>query len=405
MIERDPPRGDWERLQRYASWMDTLFLRLDDGITTDTLSCLSRNSPDGVLCPKLEHLTWRLDDSTVPLTFFRLFFSPHLKCVTLSTHFRRPAFQPGLVASLSEVISCLPDSLERMYLMCGQGGEPLKDAISSYVCRAGPSLRSFGSSEPLSDAAFDHLMRLPNLRSWIAAHEPPRMFPLATFPPLEELRLYSEALPWLHLLAGNKGGQHRSGLAPAALLNTNIRETLKILGFPERMFVDPKLLPSISSFRNLITVCIENGYCSHFYSGGSCLFCLTDSDVESLAIALPSLVTLRLGKICGFNVCRTTIHCLLAISFHCPELTHLEIHFNTLSIARDMQRLLDRSPGCDKPRCKLRTLPVGYSPLLVRGEDVGVVTAGFTDIFPCLQEFSGEKWGRGWSMVASKLRD
>ena len=255
--------------------MDTLFLRLDDGITTDALACLSRNSPNGMLCPKLEHLNWRFDDSTVPLSFFRLFFSPNLKRVTLSAYLHRHAFRPELVESLSEVISCLPDCLESMYFKCGQGREPLKDAISSFVCRSGSSLRSFRSSEPLSDAAFDHLMRLPNLRSWITTHEPPRTPPLTTFPSLKELHLYSEALPWLHLLAGDGDGQTRAGLAPAAALNTNVKETLKTLNFPERTAVIPKLLSSISSFRNLVTVCVGNGYCSYF-SGGGVLSLLLD---------------------------------------------------------------------------------------------------------------------------------
>ena len=406
MIKHDPPRGDWGRLQRYASWMDTLFLRLGDGISTDTLFYLSRNSPDGVLCPKLVHLTWQLGDSTVPLSLFRLFFSQRLKRVALSAY--PHLFGPELEASLPEVVSCLPSSLENMCLMCGQGGEPLKDAISSFVCRSGPSLRGFGSSEPLSDAAFDRLMRLPNLRSWIATHEPPRTPTLATFPSLEELHLYPKALPWLHILAGNGDGQPQSGITPAATLNTNIGETLKILGFPEHIPVDPKLSSSISSFRNLVTVCVKNDY--HFYPCGveSCLFRLTDDSVESLAAALPSLATLRLGEACGSNTCRTTVRSLLSISIHCLELAHLEIHFNTLSIVGDIQRLLSEGSGIGKPRCKLQSLPVGYLPLQACKEDVGVLAAGFADIFPCLACFPSDRnkrERRGWNAVASKLRD
>ena len=143
-----------------------------------------------------------------------------------------------------------------------------------------------------------------------------------------------------------------------------------------------------------------------FLAGGSCLFCLTDDDVESFAIALPSLVTLRLGRACESNTCRTTVNSLFSISSHCPELTCLEIHFNTLSIAGDMRRLFNRSPRHDKPRCKLRTLPVGRLPLLVRQKQVRAIAAGFADIFPCLEKFPGEKSERrSWNAVASKLRD
>jgi len=114
----------------------------------------------------LEQLIWEFDVSHVPLSYSRIFFSPHLKHVTLSAHFSLPALEGGELVLLTEAISCLPTSLEYLSLVCGLGGEPLKDVISSFICRCGSSLRSFGSSEPLSGAAFNHLMRLPNLCSW-----------------------------------------------------------------------------------------------------------------------------------------------------------------------------------------------------------------------------------------------
>jgi len=146
--------------------MRELIIGLEEDISNDTLSRLSSNSPDGVLCPKLERLEWEVGVACVPLSFPRLFLSPHLKRVnlyTLRTYLSAPWDHLPLVKG---VISCLPASLEDISLMCGPWkGEPLKDAISSLVLRCGPLLRSFDSSTALPEEAVYHLMRLPNLRS------------------------------------------------------------------------------------------------------------------------------------------------------------------------------------------------------------------------------------------------
>lgn len=123
-------------------------------------------------------------------------------------------------------------------------------------------------------------------------------------------------------------------------------------------------------------------------------------------MTLLSLVNLELGRVCGFNTCRTTVSSLLEISVHCLGLTLLEIHFNTQTIVGDIKCLLDGGSGGDKPRCELGILAVGALPLHVGEEDVGTIARGFVDIFPCLEGFSSH---RGhieiWRAVTDKLED
>ena len=385
--------------------MRELFIGLKDNITDEGLSRLSSNSPDGVLFPKLEGLDWEVDFSCASIFFFRLFLSPRLKRVGLCTQFNYLDVPPEHLLLIKEVILCLPASLEDLSLACGPWkGEPLKDAISSLVLRCGPPLRSFRSRTALSEGALYHLMQLPNLRSWVAVSEPPQTFSLTTFPSLEELRLEWAALPWLHLLTAREEGKLRNGLAPAAAItNMNIKETLKFLHYPSNASVDSALLSCASSFQNLVTLYVGNGYCEMV---GICTFGLTDDDVENLAVALPSLVNLQLGDVCGLNSCRTTVSSLLSISTHCLGLSFLRIHFNTRTIAGDMQRLLNEGSGRDKPRCELQILLVGCLPLQLREEDIGTVATGFTDIFPCLEDILSHGRDReSWKRVASKLRD
>ena len=358
----------------------------------DPLSHLSRELPlpDGVLCPNLEWLDWMH-----PPPFFHIFLSPNLKRVSLSSQV--VSRQPPPAA---EIISRLPSSLEHLSLasLPYEDGESLKDAISSLVLRCGPSLRSFGCDPPLSEAAFLHLMQLPNLHSWVAFHEPPRTFSLPTFPSLEALHLGRAALPWLHLLA--TCGQENHRLTPAsAVMNTHITESLKVLSCPENTRVDPTLLSSILSFRNLVSINVTN------CPGENCLFDLTDDDVKNFAATLPSLVNLRLGEACNSGGCRTTVSSLLSISTHCLELISLEIHFDTYCIIEDMERLLDEGSGRGKPRCKLQRLSVGCSSLRVPEFTIEFLATGFADIFPYLEGFTGFHRGEAWGRVEAKLRN
>ncbi|KAF9645906.1 hypothetical protein BDM02DRAFT_388324 [Thelephora ganbajun] len=292
-IERDPSAEDWARLQRYASWMRRIYLGPDGKIPRGTFFLLSRNCPGGVLFPKLERLFWDISGAYTILTFFRLFLSPHLKCVTLYGYPGVSVVPRDVLETLAQIVRSFPASLEDLSLLCGQGNEePLKDAISSFVCRRGLSLRRFSSHIPLSEAATCHLMQLPNLRSWAPVQEPPRTIPTSIFPSLEQLRFDKPvALPWLHLLTLHGKGILRNGSA-SATSHTNVRETLTSIAYPCSTINNSTLPSSVVNFRNLAVLCVQT-YCSNTEG---CSFHLTDNDMGNLVTALPRLEKLQLGQ-------------------------------------------------------------------------------------------------------------
>ena len=355
-------------MQRYASWARELCLGYREEVTDDTLRRLSSNSPGGVLCPNLERLHWSIAENTAAPPFLRLFLSPHLKEITLCTSSYTIDVPSSLPAAAAQIISLLPTSLEAMSVECFPGqDETLTDVISSFICQCGSSPRSFNTRIPLSEAAIQHVMQLPNLRSWTFTHEPPQIPLTPIFPSLEVLDFYiPKALPWLHILAS-----HQKGTI----------ENLEYISFPIGTIVDPTLLSSIITFRNLVALRVGS-YCSN---PEGCTFRLTDNDMENLAAALPRLGTLELGKPCGFNSCSNTVASLLSISIHCLDLTVLETHLNTRTIASDMQRLLDRGAGCDKAKCELSDLTTGYFPTELPEGDIETVMMGFKAIFPHLE--------------------
>ena len=352
----------------------------------DTLLRLSSNSPGGLLFTKLESLEWGIASTQTALPFFRLFLSPHLQSVTITIYL--DVITEDMVAPLTQMISLLPISLRHLSIMCDQEGERLSDAMSSFVCRSGSLLSSFETTERLSEKAIDHLMQLPNLSRWVTVQGPPRVVPTSIFPSLESIWLHEPtALPWLHLLASHERDILWQDGSRSATSHPNIRETLTSF----RCFhtiVDSTLLSSVVKFRNLVTLCVDTT-CPNT---DDCTFFLTDGHMEDLAAALPRLEDLKLGYPCHFNSCATTIASLASISVHCPDLTVLQVHFNTRTIVSDMQRLLDGVAGRGKAKCKLRNLSVGFLPLEVGEEDVKNVTVGLKVIFPCLtdlEDFSG----------------
>jgi len=278
--------------------------------------------------------------------------------------------------------------------MCGQGKEGhLEGAVSSFVCRCGPSIRGFGTCVPLSEAAIHHLMQLPNLSHWTTAQGPPQVIPTSIFPSLENLRLDSRgALPWLHLPP-----TLRNGPAPVTSY-TNIREIIKSLDCSWGAIVDSTLLSPIVKFRNLVALRVRADDC---YGMEGCSFRLTDDDIEDLATALPRLKLLRLGRPCQSNTCNTTVASLIAISVRCPDLTVLETHINTLTIADDIRRLLDGGAGRNQTKCKLHSFLVGDLSLKVRGEDIETIAMGFKAIFPCLMKIRDSSGY--WQQLKSKL--
>jgi len=92
--------------------------------------------------------------------------------------------------------SALPtSSLERMSVDDNYQTLPwahFKVSFSSIILCCGPSFTEYDSLVPLSDAALDHLIHLPRLRTW-RIHGPPPSYPTSSlplvFPPLKELTL------------------------------------------------------------------------------------------------------------------------------------------------------------------------------------------------------------------------
>ena len=247
---------------------------------------------------------------------------------------------------------------------------------------------------PLSDAAVNHLTQLPHLRICHTESPPPiHSIPHSplVFSPLIELELGKDtACEWLSLLKCLGGC-----VGPLS----KIKESLKFLKLPSPT-IDASAVSTIQTFHNLVDLTMRTDCHER-----RCIFKLNDDDITELAMALPQLEFLLLGRPCSRNTCTTTVACLLQISVHCVRLQGLEIHFNTTNIINDLKNIPDDPRFQElrsRPRCKLERLNVHLMEITLDGPGLETVMNGMIDIFPSLG-FCEEVHGSGWEELSKRL--
>jgi hypothetical protein len=364
------------RLEIHADWM---------GSEAELLRMISDNSPNGIMCPGLRELEWKC--YIEPLPFFRLFLSPHLTTFSFRYSWFLSQVSDEILANLTPAILELPaSSLQSLTIEFITPNKKvstfLESALSSTVLRCGPSLTSLYVEVPLSDAAVQHVIKLPKLTSWKTVNGPPRTSDLSlsdAFPQLETLKLLTEAsLEWIPFLGAisrhpslGQSSNRGPGQKPIVLESW--------VDIP----VDAAFMSPIMQLHGLV----ELGLRSTCFNGNGCTFGLTDKDVAEIAIALPRLRDAAFGHTCSANSCRTTVSSLLSLSTHCKDLEELQIHFNTINLLGDLTPIsedLRLRDAHSLPKCGLRTLDVWNAPLRIGAEDRGPVAAGFLGIFPSL---------------------
>ena len=198
-------------------------------IVEDAFRKLRLNSPAGGWFPALQDLSWCITKSNLP--YIDLFYSPHLKKISIHmSRLQRDSEVPhDILAAITSTISTSPTSTLQSLsvdVKCITRVAYFKDSLSSVVLRCGPSLTEFASPVPLSDAAINHLIRLPHLRTWRIQGPPPHYStssPPLIFPPLTELTLGGGAgCGWLSLFERSQDGASTMQCVASLQSNTNL---------------------------------------------------------------------------------------------------------------------------------------------------------------------------------------
>ena len=404
----DPSPEAWNRVRRYASWMRQVSVDEWSDVAEDTFRKLHLSSPHGGWFPALQDLSLRITEPNVP--YADLLFSPHLKTISIYVPWSQihPEVSRDDLAAVASNISALPTSTLQFLSVrigCSTHLVYFKDSLSSVVLRCGPSLTELTSQIPLSDAAVNHLIRLPHLHTLCIENPPPDYstspLPLV-FPPLTGFTIGGAAARgWISLFERLEGGAF--AVRTTAPLS-RVKNSLKSLIVYD-LVIDISFTSSVQIFRNLVNLCV--GVNCNIQDRSRCTFGLNNDDVSRLSMALPQLQDLFLGSPCLKNTCTTTVTCLLSISVHCIELRRLGIHFNTTNIIDDFEKVSE-DPRLRElhplPRCILPHLSVGQMPLTLDGPGFEVVVNGLIDIFPSLEDCGRDGgWGKASGRIA-KLR-
>ena len=385
---------------------------MNDGsnVAEDTFHKLRDNSPAGGWFPASQCLSWRITESNLAHT--DLFFSPHLKKISVYAPQRWIGSEvpSNILATISSTISALPTSALQFLSVSIYCAVPLThftDSLSSVILRCGPSLMEFTSTVPLSDAAVDHLIQLPHLRTWRIEGPPPSYSasPLPpVFPPLTKLALGKDAVRgWLSLFQRSEDDvPTMQGVTPLSKTKESL-ESLDISS-PSGLIINASFISSVQVFRNLVTLGVADP-CRDENGEVRCTFKLNNGDITELAMALPRLEFLFLGRPCAENTCVTTVACLLPLSVYCIKLKKLQIHFNTTKIVGDLKNISE-DPRLQElrslPKCPLLHLYVNQTPLILDEPGLDTAVKGILDIFPSLVDCVGGD--RVWDVLSGKIR-
>ena len=369
------------------------------------------NLPAGGWFPALQELSWRITEQNH--AYIDVFSSPHLKEISIYTSewkWDRDVAPNHILEAVTFAVSALPvppvlQSLS-IDVHCVTPPGYFKNTVSSVVLRCGPSLTAFSTTVTLSDAAANHLIHLPHLRSWRIEGSPPSYsaspLPLV-FPPLTNLILEKGAARgWLSLFQRLEDDTStRRDVTPLS----RTKESLKLLDVsdPSVPIINVSFISPIQIFRTLVSLDVV-AFCPDAVRRGQCTFGLNDNNVTELAVALPQLEALSLGHPCAENTCATTVACLLPISVHCPKLGKLHIHFNTTNIVDDFKGISEKPRFREfhlLPRCTLSHLQVDRMPLTLDDPGSEIAAEGILNIFPYLGKLSGVE--KSWHKISERI--
>ena len=403
-----PLPSEWERVNRYANWMQNLSIYEDwmgPNLSPKAWQELSVIRPAHLL-PNLQSLEWY--SATDTFVFINLFRSPRLTSLNVRVISNIPNVVP--------VLASLPvEKLEELRFLDLSGDRAVQDTISNLVLRTTDTLRSIEVSSDLSDAAIRHVIRLPNLNdaSVRFSNLDRRAAPVdAAFPSLRTLETRVDSNGgWKYVMEDITNLESvvlhsRTVLHPEEvvhvfgfLINKGFHWTMHRLSFAvfEPCGLTPPILTPLYKFGSLTRLSVTSP-CDPM----ECQSRLTDGSLAQLAEALPLLVELLLGDVpCGSPARGVTLAGLHPLSVHCVHLETLQIHFSALDIPTDIPEDALSNPSDLVPlspnHCRLFQLVVGGLPISTSGRSPLIVAYFLHQMFPRLSKIvrtlADSPWG------------
>ena len=353
------------------------------------------------LLPNLKSLELRdiTDDS---ISFIPLFLSTRITSILLGFELELGSELPkAVIASLVTSLPTLCPNLQRIGLHYTPRDPMITAAISEmFLATDRNTLQRFHVDSPLADEVREVICKLPNLRGLWLVIDGPAPLPTLVLPNLTAINIeYDDDRSWLQGFRGAtlgkltsvtfRSGSHSIGdileAFKSVALTTSIPATLSKFEFHTSRPWRPNCR-SLLLFTRLKKLDIG------FPCGRDCSSTIDDDILTDLARAIPKLKNLRLGAAPCNTPASVTFKGLAALTYHCPRLSKLRIHFRVANFDPAESPL----PQGD---CALTDLEVGG--ISVPGGSTSMVALTLLRIFPRLHSISYTN--PGWAMVAHAI--
>ena len=376
----------------------------------EVLPVLQLCAANGPLFPNLKSLDF-WPGTGEPVPFIPLFLSAGLTSINMVL-FGSDNYGVTVV-SLIAALPALCPNLQRITLQSLPRDGTVTAAVSGMLLASSRNaLQYIRVDSPLTVEAYEVICQLPSLRKLWVIVEGDVSLPSAVLPNLTKLMIQHDGgSGWSQMFRGATlekldSIKFHSGLKQPqedfletferVALSISAQNTLSKFSHYKSRSWNPNyscLLP----FTQLTHLVIEHP-CNDV-----CSSTVDDEVVTNLARAMPRLETLQLGDSpCSEIITGATVKGLVALAYHCLDLSTLRIHFKVDSFRAlpvDAGMAPEHESTVRRRECALKELDIGYT--FVSEESALVVALTLLRIFPHVQ-CTG--WGGdGWDQVVDAI--
>ena len=380
-----------------------------DTISLEVLSVLQFRTIDEPLLPNLKTLhLWEVHWPFIP--FIPVFLSP--RTTSIYSRFPELDLPEAMFASMVTTFPRMCPNLQAIGLPFLPRDPMITAAVSELLLATSRNaLQHLSVDSPLTEEASEVIFKLSSLRSLSVVIEGKTSLPSASLPNLVELTITCDNEGnWPQLFHGATLRKLKS-----VTLCPRSEEIGDFLGAFERVALSSSVQNTLSEFQ-LYTSCSWNpNYSSllpftqlvelhvDFSCDNGCSSRVDDDIIINLSRAMPKLQYLQLGgEPCKEFTTGVTAKGLVSLGFHCPDLQHLCVHFQVVSLsAPSASPEINRNtePTGSWTDCVLTYFVAGEIP--IPEESVLVVALTLFRIFPRTEFIDAV--GEGWEVVMGAI--
>jgi len=376
-------------------------------LSSEVLSFLQVGTVNEPLLPNLRTLVlWSTPGKFIP--FIPSLLSPRTTVIIIG--FNTPDLPKAVIASMATTFPILCPNLEEIALRFLPRDPMITAGVSRmFLATNRNTLQCFRVDSPLTEEGLEVIYKLPNLRELSVVIEGDTSLPSAALPNLTSLTITcDQGYEWWRMFHGatlenlasvtfNFESEQIGDFLGAFALAASAQNTLSVFCLYTSCSWNPSYT-SLLPFTQMIYLVIESS------CDDGCSSNVDDDIIINLAEAMPKLEHLQLGDTpCHHSPIGVTAKGLVALAYHCPNLSVLRIHFQVASLSAPPATVgitSNAESAALRRDCALTELEVGE--ISVPDESVLTVALTLAHIFPRIESIDYVERGN-WERVVDAI--